>query len=347
MSNKYRLSNTPINFYSSRTQTGRLKYGCRQMITLDSKVGALNPPGEKMFTSQQSLPNLINYGVLSVLVLALTGCLAAPIKPSTTDLQKIHSFLVMPVESPPLEVIPDLIETRSPVYGQFAYRTMPVSTLLEKKIYRNPGGVAIAGYVGNDDSMPIADSHPALDSTHLEPVASAQNNWSPTLALAQEAVSQLEKKQVKAVISDHYYPLPIAEKDRDATPGNWHNAIGQWYNQDISSVDYRRLAPEHVDAVLEVGIGNYRIFDAQTSLQVLVKLVNPNTRQVIGRISAKTYSVEDSPQTLLDHDAEKFKQLVTLMGAQLITQDFNELGLPLNMPVQSTVADSPHDRRLR
>lgn len=325
----------------------------QQSLSNKHDVISISPDDEHIFgrpflpLPEPRITHLISYGVLPVLVLALSGCLAAAIKPPATDLQKIHSFLVMPVESPPLEVIPDLIETRSPVYEQFPFQSMPLPLLLEKKIYRNPGGVAIAGYVGNDDGMPVADSHPALDATHLAPVTSAQGDWSPTLALAQEAVSQLKAKQAKAVISDHYYPLPIEEKDRDATPANWHNAIGQWYNQDISSVDYRRLAPEHVDAVLEVGIGNYRIFDAQTSLQVLVKLVDPNTRQVIGRINAKTYSVEDSPQTLLDHDAEKFKRLVTLMGAQLISQDFNELGLPLNMPVQPTVADSPHDHRLR
>jgi len=67
----------------------------------------------------------------------------------------------------------------------------------------------------------------------------------------------------------------------------------------MSSVDYRQLGQDHVDAVLEVGIETYRIFDAQTSLQVLIKLIDPNTRQVIGRVSGKTYSVEDSPQTLL------------------------------------------------
>ncbi len=300
----------------------------------------------------RALPNLIGYGVLSVLVLILSGCLAEPIKPSTAKLREIHSFLVMPVESPPLEIIPDLIETQSPVYTQYPFQSMPLSLLLEKKIYRNPGGVAIAGFVSNDENVLAADSHPILDSTHLEPVASAQGKWSPTLALAQEAVSQLKAKQVKAVISEHYHPLPIADKDRNATPANWNDAIGQRYNQDTSSIDYRQLGPEYIDAVLEVGIGNYRIFDAQTSLQVLVKLIDPNTRQVIGRVNAKTYSVEDSPQILLDHEAKKLKQLVTLMGAQLISQDFSGLGLPLNMPAQPTVAqptvaDSPHDHRLR
>jgi hypothetical protein len=35
---------------------------------------------------------------------------------------------------------------------------------------------------------------------------------------------------------------------------------------------------------------------------------------------------------LLNHEAEKFKQLVALMGAQLLTRAFGDLGLPLDAP---------------
>jgi hypothetical protein len=90
------------------------------------------------------------------------------------------------------------------------------------------------------------------------------------------------------------------------------------------------LGPEHVDAVLEVGIESYRIFDAQTSLQVLIKLIDPDTRQVIGRISAKDFSVENSPQTLHSHEADQFKRLVTGMGTQLVARGFGDLGLVQN-----------------
>lgn len=136
------------------------------------------------------------------------------------------------------------------------------------------------------------------------------------------------------MLSENYHRLPIASGERNANLGNWHNAIEQWYSQNQSSVDYRESSLENVDAVLEVGIETYRIFDAQTSLQVLIKLIDPNTRQVIGRNSAKTFSVEDSPQTLLNHEAEKFKQLMTEMGAQLVARGFSDLGLPLKVSGQ-------------
>jgi len=68
-------------------------------------------------------------------------------------------------------------------------------------------------------------------------------------------------------------------------------------------------------------------------LQVLIKLIDPNTRQVIGRISAKTLSVEDSPESLLNNEAERFKWLVADMGAHLVSQGLSDLGLPVKAPV--------------
>jgi len=294
-----------------------------------------------MFHLQRFLPNMKSYCVLLTLLFILSGCLATPIKPSTHKMDQIRTMLVVPVESPPLEVIPDLIETRFPVYNQFQYQSMPSSVYLEKTVYKNPGGVLIAGLVSKDDIMPVADIRQTPASmkniASLEPIASLSENWIPTFILAQQAASQLNGERIKAILSKHYYHLPIASGERNANLSNWRNAIEQWYEQNVSSVDYRQHGLEHVDAVLEVGIQTYSIFNAQTSLQVLVKLVDPNTRQVIGRINATTFSVEDSPESLLNNEAERFKWLVAGMGAQLVTEGLSGLGLPLKLAGQSTV----------
>jgi hypothetical protein len=250
----------------------------------------------------------------------------------------IRTVLVAPVEPPPLEVIPDLIEARFPVYRQYHYQAMPFGLFMQEEIYRNPGGVLIAGLV-SDDSAPAAELHQQSSvakekSAKREPAELLQENWMPTFILAQEAVSQLNRSRFKGILSQYYYHLPIVSGDRNANPGNWHNAIGQWYNQSMSSVDYRQPDLENVDAVLEVGIENYRIFDAQTSLQVLIKLIDPSTRQVIRRVSRKTCSVENSAKTLLSHQSEKFKQLMAGMGAQLVALGFSDLGITQNVADQ-------------
>jgi len=297
---------------------------------------------EKLLHAQQSLATMNRCDVLLTLLFILSSCTAVPIKPSTHKIAEIHTMLVVPVESPPLEVIPDLIETRFPVYSQYEYQSMPDYLFLKENIYKNPGGVLIAGLVSKDDIVPIADIPQAPASMEktagLEPTVSFRESWMPTFILAEKAVSQLNGERIRAMLSKYYYPLPIASGDRTANLGNWRNAIEQWYDQNRSTVDYRQHGLEHVDAVLEVGIDAYRIFNAQTSLQVLIKLIDPNTRQVIGRISARTFSAENSPESLLNAEAEKFKLLVADMGAQLVADGLSRLGLPLKASGQSAAA---------
>ncbi|MGX2039023.1 hypothetical protein ACWJKU_02655 [Methylocaldum sp. MU1018] len=269
------------------------------------------------------------YSVLLALLVALSACVAPPVKPPAAGAGEINTVLVIPVEPPPLEVIPDLIESRLPIYRQ--NDTVPFDLFLEKKIYRNPGGVLIAGLVSRDDLVPEAVprrmSSAAENMPGLEPAASLDDNWTPTFVLAREAASQLNSGGFKAVSGAHYYRLPMSLRDRTANLAHWHGAIRQWYNQDTSPIDYRSHGAERVDAVLEVGIGTYRIFEAQAPLQVLVKLVDPATRQVIGRAGIEAFPVEGTAQTLLDHEAEKFKALVAEAGARLISRGLSDLGL--------------------
>ena len=144
----------------------------------------------------------------------------------------MRTILVVPVESPPLEVISDQIETRFPVYSQYQYQAMPYYLFLEQDIYKNPGGVLISGLVSKDDTVPIADLHQPSASTEkiasLESASSVPENWTPTFILAQEAVAQLNGERVKAKLSKQHYPLPIASGDRNANLGNWRDAIEQW-----------------------------------------------------------------------------------------------------------------------
>jgi hypothetical protein len=283
-------------------------------------------------TLNNTLSAMKSHGALLLpLLFMVNGCLAAPVIPSIRQINEIRTILVTPLESPPLEVIPDLIESRLPVYRQYQFENVPTGLLMDRKIYAHPGGVLIAGLVSRDESLSANDFHltPAStkESGRLEPATLGENHWSPTLVLARETILLLNREGIKARLSQHYYSLPLANEERNANLGHWRNAIRHWYSQNSSSIDYQQAGLEQVDAVLEVGIDKYRIFDAQTSMQVLMKLIDPTTGQVIGRVSAKDFSVEDSAQTLLNPEAEKFKQLVQKMGLRLIRQGLNNLGL--------------------
>jgi len=267
---------------------------------------------------------------ISLLLLVLSGCAAEPITPPAAGLDEIRTVLVVPVESPPLEVIPDLLETRMPVYGHFKNMTLPL--FLEENIYRNPGGILIAGLMGGDDVVP-AVTFEQEQGAGLKPISDAAENWAPTLVLAREAALQLNAARIKATPSNQYYRLRM--EDRDAYLGHWHAAVEQWYGQDSSPVDYRAMGP--VDAVLELGIGTYKIFAQQTALQVLIKLIDPNTGRVIARTSRQTFSAEDSAQALLSREGEAFKELIAETGARLLDQGFGDIGLTPKKLAQASV----------
>jgi len=274
---------------------------------------------------------MTRYSVLLILAAALSGCLAPPLKPSADKLGAIRTILVIAVEPPPLEVTPDLMESGIPaLYWQS--ETAPIDLFFERKLYRRPGGVLIAGLVSHHDKTPetIFPSTPVAPEKipGLEPAASLAETFAPTLALAREAASQLSSGGFEAVSAGHYYRLPIPPRDRTGDLAEWHGAIRQWYNQDVSPIDYRSYGPERIDAVLEVGLGTYRIFETQMPLQVLVKLIDPATRRVIGRTGVEAVPVKGTAQTLLADEAEKFKESVTETGAQLVRRGLSDLGLP-------------------
>ncbi|WP_020565067.1 hypothetical protein [Methylosarcina fibrata] len=271
-------------------------------------------------------------GLPLALALLLGGCQAQAVKPEAQQLSRLGRILVVPVESPPLEVIPDPIRSRAPVYGQYQYETVPSTLLMNKKLYRNQGGILIAGLVAEselteaDGSLQISD---LTDQTEaLVPATQASAYWSPSRMLAQDAAEQLTTDRLKATLSDSFYRLPMPGGDRAAEQGAWREAISRWYEQDRSSVDYRQADLNRIDAVLEVGISSYRIFENQTSLKVLVKLVDPATGQVIGRSSAQTQAAEDSAKSLLSRESERFKTLIAGLGRKLVARNLSELGLP-------------------
>jgi hypothetical protein len=111
------------------------------------------------------------YSVLLILLASPSARLAPPVKPPIAKASDIHTILVIPVEPPPLEVRPNLIVSRLPIYQQ--NDSVPFDLFLEKKIYRNPGGVLIAGLVGDDDIVQEA-ARP-----RIRPRRKNSNRWWP------------------------------------------------------------------------------------------------------------------------------------------------------------------------
>ncbi|MGH8658092.1 MAG: hypothetical protein ACREV4_06355, partial [Gammaproteobacteria bacterium] len=242
------------------------------------------------------------YTLLLPLLVGLSGCLGPQIQPSTHSVTQIKTVLVVPIEAPPLEVTPDLLLTQQPNLAMLS-ETLPLDSVLERKVYRGPGGVLIAGWVNETPAANFNDG---------------KAHWMPTMVLAQQIASRLlSNGTIKAIVSERYYKLPLANEARTAHLENWWYSIRQWYNQATASIDYSQFGADPVDAVFEVGVGGYCIWEEQVQLQVLMKLIDPHTKQVLGRKRSAAYPALGHAQALLSGDGENFKQFVTQTGTQL------------------------------
>ncbi|PKM35008.1 MAG: hypothetical protein CVV06_18580 [Gammaproteobacteria bacterium HGW-Gammaproteobacteria-10] len=266
--------------------------------------------------------------IVSLLPIALSGCVASPIKAPAYKTAHVRQILVVPIETPPLEVIPDPIDDRLPVQRHF--RNMEIATPLTKKIYLNPGKLLVSGLISNEDVVAefALDNKARAHRPSLSPID--QDYWLPSQALAENLVTQLTFNNIKSQLSSHYYRLPSATTRLGNDPADWRKSVAQWYEQTQSSIDYRSLKDSAgFDAVLEIGIGHYRIFEGQTALQILIRLVDPADGTVYARTSAETYTVSGSSQSLLDNEGQRFKQLITDMGMRLVDRGLGNIGLPL------------------
>lgn len=267
----------------------------------------------------------INLSLVVALVFLANGCWAPDIKPPISDISKLNTILIVPLESPPLEITPDPIEDRIPAYRN--YHNMAIDFPVEQKLYKTSGDVMVAGLVIQSDDADEVFIQDRLERPSLANQDGAGQTWTPTLVMAQQALTQLTQQNIESILSRYYYSLPMDDADRNAQLSHWHDATLAWYGQNTATADYQSYAG--IDAVLELGLGSYRIVAGQTSVQVLMKLVDPHTRQVIARTRVKAYTTENVGETTLNRDSETFKQRIAQMSSQLLKQGLHEFGWQL------------------
>ncbi len=260
-------------------------------------------------------------GACLMLTSLLSGCWAPSIKPSDSKLDHLQTVLIVPVESPPLEIIPDLLEQHDPAYRH--YHEMSLGFSLPTKLYQTAGGLVVAGLVSEDQKTDaiIVD---AL-SSFADASAKTEPDWTPAKAVALQTQNLLTVKHLKGVLSREGYRLPLTDAARTAELHHWHDAIQTWYGLEQTPVDYSRSG--NFDAAMELGIGSYRIFEGQISLQILIKLIDPATRQVIARTRVDNYRVDDAALASVDRDGEQFKQLIANMSISMLRQGLGDIGL--------------------
>jgi hypothetical protein len=152
-----------------------------------------------------------------------------------------------------------------------------------------------------------------------------------TVDLAKTAAETLQRHGARNVyLVDGYLRLPIADQSQSLDDAQFEERtrIIRWYNEDATRVDYSGLGLEGLDAILEVGIVDYQDFGSDVLLQVMVRLVDPVTKQVLGK--ARNWvgpSLVPLPLFLRSAPPEPREQRDKVTGQTLVTQCLKDLGL--------------------
>lgn len=136
---------------------------------------------------------------------------------------------------------------------------------------------------------------PILSLMNMVDTVSSTEHWLLLPLLARQVVTRLATQGIAAAVSERSLPLPATA--------------------------------EQTDAVLEIAIRDYALWEDQVEVAVLTRLIDPVSGAVWGHALRQTMYAWGPAAVLLAQDATPFKQLVTEMGSRLVDANLRDLGL--------------------
>lgn len=234
------------------------------------------------------------------------------------------------MEPPPLEVLP-----LSGTGGSLAMGNLGTVASLSPE---GTGAIAVLAFgIFLLIDLPESARRSAKAAASIDDLLAAGDAWIPTVILSREAASQLTSAGNREVVLEPgFRKLPdMRNRERTVFLENWYRPIRNWYNREVSPFDYGSWKDRGFDAVLEVGLLNYSIYqspwgnagDSHMILQVLLKLVDPSTGRVLGRARSDAMDRPDGKEGYFDNGARRFKETFSSMGRKLMAEDLRKIGL--------------------
>jgi hypothetical protein len=273
------------------------------------------------------------------------------IKPPAETSGKLQTIAVVPMEAPPLEFYPfeegdassmqnlmsDLQDLNPDKKIPIGMRPNSLQDLVVANKIRIGGGRGQVILFGISMIMDLMEMKVLLLALQEAPAVAKsleiklenEDAWLPTIVLSQEVAGQITLEGKSAVIMEReLQKIPgITNRERTIFMENWMASIRAWYNQDISSFDYKFYRERKVDAVLEVGLSNYSLGRTFMLLQVMMKLIDPVTGQVLGRSRNVGFVEINKADKLFIDNGLPFKELFAATGKKPVIEDLKYLGL--------------------
>ncbi len=258
--------------------------------------------------------------VILGIIFVAGGCVAASITPSVTQLASAKQIVIVPVEPPPL-IAPGL--AARPVGAELGLlATLPESAA-------QPGGRILASVGGIVMLIQAAAAGRSTgEPRRLDDVLADPATWLPTRALANEAAARLREDSARTVImTTKYLRLPVGDRAMTWHMENWYKPIRAWFNDDNAGVGYEELVTDH-GVILEIGLITYEWHGPYFWAQVLMKVVDPRTGQVIGRARHFTGRRKVGPfEEVLANDVAPLKEIFAEVTRPPVAAMLQDLGL--------------------
>jgi hypothetical protein len=265
---------------------------------------------------------MMNTIALILIAVMCSGCVTAQRIPPESTVKGLRVITVVPIEAPPLLVHPKTDADRAAVTGAGLGAPGPGGSVNGGYLLLLP----LVGFVGTAGIYGIASSTPRAGEAIIIVRQSAP--WMPTPALAQTASQLLQRVGTReVVVVEGYGQLPIKDRSVNVFLENWMAPIRRWYNAEVSTLDYTQLGTPRADVVLEVGVLNYEYIGNRMLLQVMVKMSDPTTKQVLGRARSYDHPKGESLAVMLRDQGQPMQHLIETLGESLLTQCLKDLGL--------------------
>jgi hypothetical protein len=259
-----------------------------------------------------------------------SGCVAIQRTPTETMVSGLRAVAIVPIEAPPLLLHPRTEADRAAVAAVGLAPPGPGGNPFPYAPYMPLTIFCPLCAAGFAIAMPVtlaASSTPrareAATMTREQPPP-----WMPTAGLARIASQLLQRAgRPETFVVEGYAVLPIADRSVNEYLENWMAPVRRWYNAEVSMLDGAQLGAPQVDAILEVGVSNYEYIGSRLILQVMAKLSDPRTKQVLGRARNADSPKAESLALMLQDHGQPLRRLIETTGEALVIQCLKDLGL--------------------
>jgi hypothetical protein len=125
--------------------------------------------------------------------------------------------------------------------------------------------------------------------------------------------------------SPTYRVLPVENRDQTWHMENWFRPIRAWYAEETAGTDLQ--VEIGTDTLLEVSLLNYEWHTRRFVVQVMMRVVDVQTRRVIGRTRNWAYPEVGRAAELLANDRAALKTVFVNAARPLVAAGLKELGL--------------------